>query len=64
MSGMTKTILNAIIHYVPILLGAVVVYSAIFRYPKPPVKLYLRLIYGLIGAVLLYSGIEVLLNSK
>jgi hypothetical protein len=61
---MTGTTLNAIIDYVPILLGAVFVYSALFRYPKPPVKLYWRLIYGLIGAVLLYSGIRLLLNSK
>lgn len=60
---MTRAVLNAIIHYVPVLLGVVFVYSAIFRYPKPPVKLYWRLIYGLIGAVLLYAGIRVLLNS-
>jgi hypothetical protein len=58
------TVLNAIIHYVPILVGAVFVYSAIFRYPNPPVKLYWRLIYGLIGAFLLYAGIRMLLNSK
>lgn len=61
---MTPTVLNAIIHYIPILLGTIFVYSAIFRYPKPPVKLYWRLIYGLVGAVLLYAGIRVLLNSK
>jgi hypothetical protein len=61
---MTKTVLNVIIYYVPILFGAVFIYSALFRYPKPPVKLYWRIIYGLIGAVLLYSGIRLLLNSK
>jgi hypothetical protein len=53
---MIKTVLNAIIDYVPILLGAVFIYSALFRYPKPPVKLHWRLICGLIGAGLLYFG--------
>jgi hypothetical protein len=61
---MAMTLLNAIIYSVPILLGAVLVYSAIFRYPKPPVKLYWRLFFGLVGAVLLYSGIGLLLKSR
>jgi hypothetical protein len=61
---MISAVLNSIIYYVPILLGAVFVYSAFFRYPKPPVKLYWRVTYALLGAFLLYAGIRRLLNSK
>jgi hypothetical protein len=56
--------LNAVIYYVPILLGLVFVYSALLRYPKPPVKRHQRLLVGLVGASLLYFGIRVLRHSK
>jgi len=59
-----KTALNAIIDYVPILLGAVFVYSALFRYPKPQVRVHWRVVYGFLGVVLLYAGIRLLLDSK
>jgi hypothetical protein len=59
-----ETVLNLIINYLPILVGAVFVFSAFFRYPKPPAKWYMRLFFGGMGVCLLYASIHRLVISK
>ncbi|PYX53492.1 MAG: hypothetical protein DMG76_25340 [Acidobacteria bacterium] len=55
-----KTVLNAMITWPPILLGAFVLFSALFHYPRPEAK-YARIAVGIFGACLLYAGIHMLL---
>jgi len=47
----------------PIILGAFVLFSALFRYPKPEAK-YARIAVGIFGAYLLYAGIHMLMLWK
>ena len=37
---------NALVNDLPILMGAVLFFSACFRHPKPPVKWHIRLVVG------------------
>jgi hypothetical protein len=60
---MTPAILNAMLGWIPILLGSLLLLSVLFRYPKRAAK-YARLVVGVLGASFVCAGIHVLLNSK
>ena len=55
---------NALVNCLPILMGAVLFFSACFRHPKPPVKWHIRLFGGGLGFLLLFLGIRQLIVSK
>lgn len=55
--SMLRIPLNSIIGYVPLLLGILFVYAALFR---PPKEWYWRLIWGISGALLLSDGVYIL----
>jgi hypothetical protein len=55
---------NALVNYLPILMGAVLFFSACFRHPKPPVEWHVRLFGGGLGFLLLFLGIRQLIVSK
>jgi hypothetical protein len=61
--GGKSGMIDAIIKYAPILVGTMLVYSAVVR-PKPGAKWYGRYVIGLMGVVLLYTSIHLLLKSR
>jgi len=58
-----KAAIQAMLPWPPIILGAFVLFSALFRYPKPEAK-YARIAVGIFGAYLLYAGIHMLMLWK
>ncbi|MFZ1140842.1 MAG: hypothetical protein ABR881_05655 [Candidatus Sulfotelmatobacter sp.] len=55
---------KALVNQVPILMGAVFLFSACFRHPKPAVKWHIRLLLGRAGFLSLFLGIRHLMVSK
>ena len=60
---MALAILDVMLGCLPLGLGSFVVFSTLFRYPKPEAK-YARLAAGVLGAYLMYAGVHILLKSK
>jgi len=56
--------INRVIFFLPILLGAFMFLAACIGYGKPPAKWYARLLSGGMGFVLMFCGIRALVFSK